>query len=261
MNRCAWLMLCFATILSDADAYELSEHPRMFVNKAQLNGLAQRAQGVLAREYGIIKEEADRAVRAGVQPLRGRFGTPFDQLSLGITYLIERELGHDAAPYAAAVKASWGDGRVLSQDGSGHFGYYALVYDWIYDALSPDERKQYGNALAPWLRWYTNTPEITLRNGHWWYNQTWGPAHLNTPNTRDGIAPKLFLALAIAGAGTDHEADAVRFLDSWARRVPAECIPAFDEMGGVWSESMGHGTYGPVLVIPWAFVAWRTATG
>ena len=31
-------------------------------------------------------------------------------------------------------------------------------------------------------------------------------------------------------------------------------------MGGVWSESMGHGDYGPVAVIPWAFEAWRTAT-
>lgn len=32
-------------------------------------------------------------------------------------------------------------------------------------------------------------------------------------------------------------------------------------MGGVWSESYGHGAYGPVTVIPYAFQAWRTATG
>jgi hypothetical protein len=50
-------------------------------------------------------------------------------------------------------------------------------------------------------------------------------------------------------------------LDSWANRIPRECIPAFDEMGGVWSESMGHGNYGPIAVIPWAFEAWRTASG
>jgi len=35
--------------------------------------------------------------------------------------------------------------------------------------------------------------------------------------------------------------------------VPAECIPAFDRMGGVWSESYGHGAYWPVTVIPYAF--------
>jgi hypothetical protein len=159
------------------------------------------------------------------------------------------------------VKVFWGDGTILSREANGPFGYYAIVYDWIYDSFSPAERIRYGNILGQWLRWYTDTPEITLKSGGWWYNQTWGPAHLGTRNTRDGIAPKLFVALAIAGAGTDHEADARRFLDSWAKRVPEECIPAFDRMGGVWSESMGHGNYGPTAVIPWTFEAWRTATG
>ena len=262
MNRFSWLLACMMTCASpfSVSAYRLSDHPRIFVNRAQLTELAVHSQGVLTREYSLIKAEADRAMREGIQRSNNRFRTPIDQLCLGITYLIERELGHDAKPYAETVKAFWADGQVLSLDGSGHFGYHAMVYDWIYDGMGPDERRRWGNALAPWLRWYTDTPEITLKNGHWWYNQTWGPAHLNTPNTRDGIAPKLLLALAIAGAGTDYDADAIRFLDSWAKRVPEECIPAFDEMGGVWSESMGHGNYGPVAVIPWAFEAWRTAT-
>ena len=72
---------------------------------------------------------------------------------------------------------------------------------------------------------------------------------------------KLLIALAISGAGTEFEADARTFLDSWDQRVPSECIPAFNRMGGVWSESYGHGAYGPVTVIPYAFHAWRTATG
>jgi hypothetical protein len=80
-------------------------------------------------------------------------------------------------------------------------------------------------------------------------------------NARDALTQKLFIALAIHGAGTKHESDAKAFLDSWAKRVPAECLPAFDRMGGVWSESYGHGGYGPVTVIPYAFQAWRTATG
>ncbi|MBN2288681.1 MAG: T9SS type A sorting domain-containing protein, partial [Candidatus Glassbacteria bacterium] len=95
----------------------------------------------------------------------------------------------------------------------------------------------------------------------WLYNQTWGPAHLNVGNTRDGITPKLFVALALYGAGTSYDEAAGRFLGSWEQRIPAECIPRFDEIGGVWSESFGHGSYGPTKVIPWAFEAWRTATG
>ena len=246
---------------ASGSAYELSDHPRIFVNKAGLKDLAEKARGPLTAEYALIKAEADRVCRRGIGPSRSRFRTPVDQLALGITYLVERELGHDGTPYAEAIKQHWKNGQVLSLDGSGHFGYHALVFDWIFDSLTQEERTRYGNALGPWLRWYTDTPEITLKYGHWRYNQTWGPAHLNTPNTRDGITPKLLVALAIRGAGTDYEDDAKRFLDSWAKRIPDECIPAFDEMGGVWSESMGHGNYGPIAVIPWAFEAWRTATG
>lgn len=256
---CAFLLLLLLT--APASAYELSNHPRIFMNRAGLKGLAARARGPLIQEYGLIKLEADRTLKEGIRPLDRRHRTPTDLICLGIAYLLERELGHDAHPYAEAVKRCWGDGQILSLEGSGHFGYHAMLYDWIYDAMTPEERQRFGNALGQWLRWYTDEPEITLKNGYWWYNQTWGPAHLNTPNTRDGITPKLFVALALRGAGTEHEADAGRFLDSWAKRAPEECIPAFDEMGGVWSESMGHGNYGPIAVIPWAFEAWRTATG
>jgi hypothetical protein len=242
-------------------AYELTQHPRIFITKSELPQLVAKGNGPLAIEYGSIKTMAEQAVQQGVKPPKSRHHPPLNQLCLGITYLVEQAKGNEVDPYAKAITDYWGDGTVLGLDGTGHFGYHAMVYDWIYDALNENERKRFGNALGTWLRWYTDRPEITLKNGSWWYNQTWAPAHLNTPNTRDGIAPKLFVALAISGAKTDHEADAKQFLDSWATRVPSECIPAFDQMGGVWSESMGHGNYGPIAVIPWAFEAWRTATG
>jgi len=92
------------------------------------------------------------------------------------------------------------------------------------------------------------------------YNQTWGPIHLNIMNCRDALTQKLFIALTIAAAGTQYEADARSFLESWHRRVPAECLPAFDRMAESGSESYGHGGYGPVTVIPYAFRAWQTAT-
>lgn len=241
--------------------YRLKEHPRIFVNQSTLPILAARSRSVLKDEYSRIKAKADLAVSAGVSRPNGRYRPPIDLISLGVCYLVENERGAAAEPYADAVKRYWGDGQILGTQGDGFFGYHAMVFDWIHDALTTAERRRYGNQLGQWLYWYTDTPEITLMNGHWRYNQTWGPAHLNTPNTRDGIAPKLFVALALAGVDTIHEEASWRFLGSWANRVPNECIPSFDEMGGVWSESMGHGGYGPVLVIPWAFEAWRTATG
>jgi hypothetical protein len=255
------LLLGAALSCPHVNAYELRTHPRIFVPPGGAQILANRAAGPLGSTYADIKATADRAVKEGIKTQRSAFATPVELISLGICHVVERGAGRDGKAYADAVKAFWGDGAVLSPDADGPFGYYGMVYDWIYDAMSPAERIRYGNALGQWLRWYTNVPEITLKAGSWWYNQTWAPAHLGTRNTRDGIAPKLFVALAIAGAGTEHEADARQFLDSWAKRVPAECIPAFDQMGGVWSESMGHGNYGPIAVIPWAFQAWRTATG
>jgi len=254
------LLLCFC-LEFPVFSYQLGEHPRILIEKDGLPALAERAAGPLAAEYAAVKAVADRALAEGVKKPPSRFRPPFDMVCSALCYLVERQLGHDAAPYVETVKSYWGDGSVLALEGDGYFGFHGMAFDWIYDALTPGERKLWGDSLGTWLRYYTDTPEITLQWGGWLYNQTWGPAHLNTPNTRDGITPKLFVALALRGAGTAHEEDAGRFLDSWSQRVPAECIPRFDEMGGVWSESMGHGSYGPIVVIPWAFEAWRTAAG
>jgi hypothetical protein len=263
LNICRWSCATALAVLlaQPAASYELRPHPRILVAPNGAQTLATRAAGPLRTTYAEIKNVADRAVADGIRKPRSAFETPLDLIAAALTYMVERGAGRDGNTYADAVKTYWGDGTILTRQADGPFGFHAMVYDWIYDSLSTEERVRYGNALGQWLRFYTNRPEITLKSGGWWYNQTWGPAHLGTRNTRDGITPKLMVALAIAGAGTEHEADARQFLDSWAKRVPAECIPAFDQMGGVWSESMGHGTYGPVAVIPWSFEAWRTATG
>lgn len=234
-------------------------HPRILVESPAV--LLKRCQGPLAEDYAVVKARADRALKSGVEFIGNKWAIPEDLMNLGLAFLVERARGVDAAPYARAVVRQWGDGAVLSRQEGTAFGYHALAYDWIYDGLTPEERVRYGDALGGWLRWYSGRPEITLRGGHWEYNQTWGPVHLNVMHSRDAIVQKLFIALAILGAGTRFEADAKAFLDSWNRRVPAECLPAFARMGGVWSESMGHGGYGPISVIPYAFAAWRTSTG
>ncbi|MFH1069146.1 MAG: dockerin type I repeat-containing protein [Candidatus Glassbacteria bacterium] len=248
-----------------AAEYTLVDHPRMFITKSTLPALAEQAygNGQPARDYTLMKREADSfLLRGTLREPTSQWHTPYELLCCGICYLIERERGNaEAVKYAEAVKKYWGDGKILSNVGNGHFGFYSLVFDWIYDSLTAEERQKFGYPLGGWLRWYTTTPEIVLLYGDWLNNQTWGPAHLNIGNTRDGICPKLFVALALAGAGTEHDADCKQYLDSFDRRIPGECIPLFDQMGGVWSESYGHGSYGPTKVIAWAFEAWRTATG
>jgi len=247
-------------LLAAQDSYTVrKDHPRLFID--DVKALVRRCEGPLAEDFRIVKERADRALKSGVEFIGNKWAIPEDLMNLGLCYLVERERGGNPKPYAEAIVRQWGDGKSLQVKEGTSFGYHPIAYDWIYDALTPEQRVLYGDALGGWLRWYTNKPEITLQNGDWEYNQTWGPSHLNVMHSRDAIAQKLFIALAITGSGSKAEADAKAFLQSFHARVPAECLPEFDRMGGVWSESMGHGGYGPVTVIPWAFHAWRTATG
>ncbi len=243
-----------------AEYHIKATHPRLFIE--DVKELAERCDGPLAGDYQVLKQRADNAVRAGrIQFLSNQWSIPEDLMNCGIAYLVERHKGHDAQQYADVIINQWGDGSIISNPQGSHFGYHALAYDWIFDALTQQQRVQFGQALGTWLRYFTNEPRILLKWGHWEYNQTWGPIHLNVMNCRDAITQKLLIALAIKGEGTKYEADAGMFLDSWNTRVTAECVPAFNTMGGVWSESYGHGAYGPVAVIPYAFGAWRTATG
>ncbi len=253
-------MLLLAALVVQEAYVVRKEHPRLLLD--DVKAVARRCDGPLADDYKIVRQRADRALRGGVEYIHNKWAIPEDLMNLGLAYLVERERGDpNASRFAEAVVRQWGDGRMLQAKEGTAFGYHALAYDWIYDALTPEQRKGYGDALGGWLRWYTERPEILLKSGDWLYNQTWGPVHLNVMHSRDALTQKLFIALAILGAGTSKEADAKSFLDSWHKRVAAECVPDFDRMGGVWSESMGHGGYGPVTVIPYAFHAWRTSTG
>jgi hypothetical protein len=255
------ILLLAAALGALQDPYTVrKEHPRLFIDDPK--ALARRCAGPLAEDYKVVKERADAAVRRGsVEYITNAWAIPEDLMNCGLAYLVERESGREHRKYADLVVRQWGDGRILSERRNSHFGYHPIAYDWIHDALTPEQRIRYADAMGGWLRWYTDRPEIQLKSGHWEYNQTWGPVHLNIMHSRDAITQKLLIALALLGSGSRHEADARAFLDSWNRRVPAECLPAFERMGGVWSESMGHGGYGPVSVIPYAFHAWKTATG
>lgn len=257
-----WLFaITFSVPARAAEGYQVkAQHPRLLID--DVSAITRRAGAELAPDYQLVKQRADAAVKRGsVEYISNRYAIPEDLMNCGLAWLIERGAEREARPYADLIVKQWGDGSIIANQEGSHFGYHALAYDWIFNALTPEQRITYGNALGTWLRWYTQKPEILLKSGHWEYNQTWGPIHLNIMHSRDALTQKLFIALAILGAGTKYEADARAFLDSWNQRVPAECLPAFNRMGGVWSESFGHGGYGPASVVGYAFHAWRTATG
>lgn len=101
--------------------------------------LAQRCAGPLADDYRVVKERADAAVRrGGIEFINNQWSIPEDLMNCGLTFLVERQLGRENRKYADVIIKQWGDGSIISNPQGSHFGYHALAYDWIYDALTPE---------------------------------------------------------------------------------------------------------------------------
>jgi len=225
------LTVMFSSARGQETYHVKTNHPQLLIEDVRAG--AVHCEGPLRDDYQIVKQRADAAVRrGGIEFISNAWSIPEDLMNCGLAYLVERERGGDGRKYADVIIKQWGDGSIISNQKGSHFGYHALAYDWIYDALTPEQHVRYGDALGSWLRFFTDKPEILLKYGHWEYNQTWGPIHLNIMNCRDALTQKLFIALAISDAGTKYENDAHTFLDSWNKHVPAECIPAFGPLGG-----------------------------
>jgi hypothetical protein len=259
----AFIILSAATIASAAETptspgqYTIrSGHPRIFTDAEGFRRIATQcgSGGLMASSYKALVDMADKRM----DPKSSYYPRSFCGPIFAFAYRIETESGRDGSRFLRHIKDV-----IWKADGSGmnegtNFGWDAIFYDWIHDALTPEERILYGNQLGKYLTHYTNVPEITLSGGTYWYNQTWGPA-MGISWSRDGITPKTLVALAILGEKTGHEDNARRWLDSFAKRMPEEFVKKLDLIGGVWPEGPNHGScsYAPFF----AWEAWGFATG
>ena len=156
---------------TSAFSYELVDHPRIFITKADLPGLAQRSKGVLKGEYAKVKAVADSVLKTGVAKTDSRFRPPVGLICSGLCYLVERELGGNAEPYAGTIRKYWGEGAVLALNGDGYFGYNGMLYDWIYDALSDQEREKIramlvARAEQAYSRWWKDPYHMRPYTSH-----------------------------------------------------------------------------------------------
>lgn len=250
----AWAMAAATDAASPPVALR-SGRPRIFADAQSFRQIAARCEkgGLMEPSYRAMLESLERPMNAKTAYYPRAWTGP----QFGFVFRVETALGRGGDRYLRHIKeAMW------KADGSGidglDFGWDAVIYDWIYDALTPSERTLYGNRIGRFLRHYTRVPEITLEGGTYWYNQTWSPV-MGISWSRDGITAKTMVALAIAGEQTEHADDARRWLASFARRMPGEFAGKLDRLGGVWPEGPNHGNccYAPFL----AWEAWRFATG
>jgi len=262
------LLLVASTVVSAADApspntltpppgqYTLRPgHPRIFADAESFRRIAARCgkDGLMESSYKAMVNMLDPRMN----PKNAYYPRSYCGPLFGFAYRIETDSGRDGSRFLRHIKdVLW------KADGSGidgmDFGWDAIMYDWVHDALTREERTLYGNRIGRFLRNYTKVPEITLEGGTYWYNQTWGGT-LGISWCRDGIAPKTMVALAVAGEKTDYAEDARRWLDSFAKRMPEEFVKKFDQLGGVWPEGPNHGGVSYAPFITWE--AWRFATG
>jgi hypothetical protein len=232
-------------------------HPRAMLTPDLVREIAAKVQGPFAGEYKTMLETA----ALGPRWLDDTWSIPGAAMESALAFLVERELGRDGGRYAQSILDVWRRPEFNKPGLWHHFGWQGLLYDWIHDAMTPEERLKFGELLGEWVATWWKTAEVNIDRSGWWYNQHWGPVHLDVPHNRVALASKLFISLAIAGNAGRFE-DAVRTnLRTFREKFLADGLPALDEMGGIWSESNGHGYYGPSLIVPYTYKAIESGLG
>ena len=266
------LVGCFCLLLSPpVQAYEVAkEHPRIWVRAKDLPELARRCGpgGPFAEEYQAMKTAVDEYVDTNSKANLGHW-LP----EIPLVYLVEKSLGHDASRYSDFLrKEVWGtDGRGAgTSDEKEEDEKKRRFRGGMYDAFTPQERKVYAEVLGPWLcnrgwmRGPSGSPAIHLEPGidNYWYNQTWGSCYryvFGNYYMRQGVGPKVLVALAIYGEGTKYDEHAKVFLDSFDEQMREGFLPALNARGGIPTEGPYHG--GMLTSPAVALEAYRSATG
>ncbi|MGR3309545.1 MAG: hypothetical protein ACUZ77_02120, partial [Candidatus Brocadiales bacterium] len=140
------------------------EHLIILITAADIPALAAKVDepsDPLYQRYIWMKNDVDTAIN------NSTLG-PYNMTYVAFVYLIENYLHpDDSAKYLNAVK------QVLENDNlSNHTLYggrnsFALVYDWIYNGLSPQDRIALGNKMVTThiaIQWDINDPNRYMDN-------------------------------------------------------------------------------------------------
>ena len=166
-TRRDFLIAAAALTAARAEKARLSPaHPRALITPALVKEMAAKVRGPFAAEYKILLDTA----ALGPVGLDRDHAIPAAFMEAGLAFLIERELGRDGAPYAAKVLDLWRRPEFQKPGLAHHFGWQGLLYDWIYDAMTPAERAQFGELLAEWVATWWHTARVQIERERWWYN-------------------------------------------------------------------------------------------
>jgi hypothetical protein len=181
-------------------------------------------------------------------------------MACALAACVERAAGRDGRKYVDVILKHWGDGSVISNSKGSQFGFTR----WRTIGSTTTSRPSRGSSTA--TRWGRGSSGIRTRRRSSSRTATGSTTRPGGRPPQHHAQPGRAHAEALhrahdPGRRDEARAEAKSFLDSWHKRVPAECIPG---VRSAWAASGRSRTataaMGPVTVIPWAFHAWRTGT-
>ena len=185
MTRREILKLAAVPLAASAQT-DTQAHPRVMLTPDLIREIAAKVNGEFAAEYRTMVETA----RLGPRGLDNQWSIPGAFMEAGLAWLVERELGRDPRPFAEMILSIWRQPQWQTPGLTRHFGWQGLLYDWIYDAMTPEERARFGELLGEWVATWWNTAVVNIPRSGWWYNQHWGPGHLDIANHRVALCAK-----------------------------------------------------------------------
>ncbi|MCE5272064.1 DNRLRE domain-containing protein [bacterium] len=246
-NRAVADTILYVTTLAAGRTGVRSDHPRLIISPELFPDLLDRVNGEYAQDYAGVKsytanDPYNAAFVALVETLKGTAATAdYDR-----AYNAVRQFAVDRPEDIIAVSTnldwdmSWATGRSCRR--------LALVYDWLYDYLSADQRAFLRQGMVNWV-----TVGLT-------FGQYKPPLHNMYQQNFAGV---VMAVLALQG---DPDLDPSLTADWLAKARAAlelqiEAVNLVGEGGGGWHEGYSYFWGAAGLNFPPELEAWRTATG
>ena len=231
----------------------LPDHPRLILNGDFLKLTRERCRASRADLFQDLKKSAENYLAADPDSLPVRDAGRLAE-KCAFIYLIEGDKNYLSAGLRFLDRALDRYLKLEEEQGGGYWEavefrrYSSFAYDWMYQAMSGEERKRFGDKIA-------QAGRTAWKRSEKWYSPYDGGGY-------GSLDPMFWPAVALAGTGVDDSLCSVWFewtrknIHEW-RRMQAQ-VAADD--GGMYS-GMAYAAYNYLRTPIYDFEIWKNLTG